>query len=161
MTLYEINKQIEALIDPETGEIAEGNAFDQLEMMRDEKLENIALWIKDLSAEEDAIAKEISNLKERKEKAAKKQESLKTLLLRELNGQKFSTPRCAISFRRSQKVEVDEEQFLKWALEEDYGDEYLRFKLPEIDKQLLKERLKDGVEIPYARLTENTSVQIK
>lgn len=160
MTLYEINKQIESLIDEETGEIAEGNAYDQLEMMRNEKLENIALYIKNLGAEADALKTEIKNLQERKAKAEKKVDSLKALLCRELNGSKFETPRCAISFRKSLSADIeDEKKFMDWAMTN--GDEYLRYKEPEINKDLLRRALMAGEEIPFTKLSEKNSVQIK
>lgn len=54
MTLYEIDKSIEALVnavDPDTGEITVDNdALDALLMERDTKVENIACCIKNLSA---------------------------------------------------------------------------------------------------------------
>ena len=54
MSLYTINQQILECIDLSTGEILDTAAFDQLQMERDEKIENIALWIKSLKA--DALA---------------------------------------------------------------------------------------------------------
>ena len=56
MKLYEINEAILNCVDPETGE-ADVEKLDELIMMRDEKLENLALWVKDLKAE-------LENLKE-------------------------------------------------------------------------------------------------
>ena len=59
MTLYEINAELLALleqVDEETGELTCG--LDQLEALsiaRDEKLEGLALYCKNLSAEADAI----------------------------------------------------------------------------------------------------------
>ena len=59
MTLYEINQQIQKAIelgfDPETGEILDDSALQQLEIDRDEKVENICLFIKDLRAEATAL----------------------------------------------------------------------------------------------------------
>ena len=49
MTLYEINEAIRNAIelgfDPETGEILDASALEQLQMDRDEKIENICLYI--------------------------------------------------------------------------------------------------------------------
>ena len=45
MTLYEIDQSIIGLMN-EDGEIADLDAFEALQMERDEKIENIALWIK-------------------------------------------------------------------------------------------------------------------
>lgn len=41
MTLYEINEAMLALVDPETGELMDYEAFSALNMAREEKLENI------------------------------------------------------------------------------------------------------------------------
>ena len=46
--LYEINEEIKNTIDLETGEIVDFEAFEKLQMERTEKLENIALWYKNL-----------------------------------------------------------------------------------------------------------------
>ena len=51
MNLYEIDAAITALVDPETGEISDFDAFDQLSMARDQKIENIALYYKNLVAD--------------------------------------------------------------------------------------------------------------
>ncbi len=48
MTLYEIDKAITDLADPETGEITDFEALDNLQMARDQKIENIACYYKNL-----------------------------------------------------------------------------------------------------------------
>ena len=44
-SLYEINEAIMNTIDLETGEITDFDKFEALQMERNEKLENIALWV--------------------------------------------------------------------------------------------------------------------
>ena len=57
MTLYEINQEIESVlenaIDMETGEISEEalQKINELQMAKDVKVENVALWHKNLLAE--------------------------------------------------------------------------------------------------------------
>ena len=55
MTLWEINdnirKAIEQGFDEETGEIFDASDLEALQIQRDEKIESIALYIKDLTAE--------------------------------------------------------------------------------------------------------------
>ena len=58
MPLYEIDQSIKALVDPETGELLDYEAFARLQMEREAKLENIALWIKDLRAKAEEIKAE-------------------------------------------------------------------------------------------------------
>ena len=48
--LYEINKAILECLDPETGEIID-DRISELLMEKEQKLENIALWIKNLQAD--------------------------------------------------------------------------------------------------------------
>lgn len=80
MTLYEINKQIVDAVeygcDSETGEIIDASALDALKIARDEKHENIALLIKDLRAQEKAIAEEEAALHKRRTTLANKAGSL-------------------------------------------------------------------------------------
>ena len=58
MTLYEIDKAIldfEFEVDEESGEILNASELDELQMARDDKIEGISLWIKNLEAEKEAI----------------------------------------------------------------------------------------------------------
>ena len=70
MTLYEINNAILECVDMETGEIIDSDKLSELQMAFDEKIENVALWIKDLKAESEAIKKRLT-LSPREEKSAK------------------------------------------------------------------------------------------
>ena len=58
MNLYEINKEMLGCWDAETGEILDEARLDELQIERDEKIENIACWIKNLRAEKDALKAE-------------------------------------------------------------------------------------------------------
>ena len=49
MTLYEIDSSLMSLVDEETGEILDKEAFDAVVMERDTKIENVALWVKNPS----------------------------------------------------------------------------------------------------------------
>lgn len=68
MTLYDINSQIldfmnNIEIDEETGEIlTDMSLLDQLQVAHDEKIENIACYIKSVEAECDAIKRKKSTL---------------------------------------------------------------------------------------------------
>ncbi len=163
MTLYEIDKSIEQLVnavDPETGELLVDNeALDALMMERDGKIENIACFIKNLTADAKALKDEEAALAERRKAAEKKAERLKDYLTYVLGGEKFQTVKCAVSFRKSQTVEIDE-GFTAWA-EKTGNDNLLRYKAPEANKVAIKALLTQGADIPCARLTQNTSITIK
>ena len=163
MTLYEIDKNIEALVntvDPDTGEITVDNeALDALLMERDAKIENIACYIKNLVAEAKAIKEEEIALSARRKTTEKKAERLKDYLTYALHGEKFQTSKCAVSFRKSTSVEVDD-CFVEWA-QTSGNEDLLRYKQPEVDKTAIKARLTSGEEIPCARFVQNTSITIK
>lgn len=164
MTLYEIDHAIaeafEKAIDPETGEIMDAEAWEQLEalqMDRETKVENVALWVKDLNAEAAAIKAEEEALKKRRQSTENKADSLKRYLSWALAGDKFKTARVAISYRRSETVELAE-GFDPAQL----PLEYQRVKVSvDPDKTRLKEALKEGKEIPGVELVEKTNIQIK
>ena len=69
-TLYEIDKAILECVDAETGEIIDDKALGELELARDNKIENIACWIKNLKADVESYKKE-KEVFIQKEKAAK------------------------------------------------------------------------------------------
>ena len=58
LSLYHIDQALEALIDPETGELLDYDAFEQLQMDREHKIENMVCWSKSLDAEAKAIRDE-------------------------------------------------------------------------------------------------------
>lgn len=162
MTLYEIDNAIrevlESAADPETGELVDEallEQYDKLIMDRDQKVENIGLYIKNLEADAAAIKAEAKNLTARAKAAENKAEHLRNYMQFCLDGQKFQSPRLSVSFRRSQKVEVDQNRLFE------IPDDYLRYKDPEVDKKRVSEALKAGEDIPGCTLVESISMIIK
>lgn len=159
MTLYEINQEIEKLIDPETGELLDYEAFEALDVERTEKLENTLLWVKDLIAEAEAIKAEIEKLTERKKAAENKQARLLEFVKIALDGEQFKTPKCEVKYRKSESVEIENEAaFTEWAL--NGHDEMLTYKAPTISKTAVKEALKHGTEIPGASLVQKVNMRV-
>lgn len=157
MNIYEIEQAILDLVDPETGEIKDFSALEELNMARDEKIENVAMWIKNLNAEAKAIREEEKALAERRQAAENKAKSLKNYLDQILSGEKFKTAKVAISYRKSDAVEIaDEETFAKTA-----DATYLVAQPSKIDKKAIKEALKGGATIKGAELVERNNIQIK
>lgn len=156
MTLYEINEQIRKAIelgfDPETGEILDASALEQLQIDRDEKIENICLYIKDLRAEAKALAEESKALSERKERSQRKAESLSNYLQVMLGGQKWKSSKAVVSYRKTVSVVVDDIDALPSG--------YLRIK-KEPDKALIKECIKAGGTMTGAHLEEKQSMSVK
>lgn len=161
MTLYEIDTRLTELIDPETGELLDYNAFQNLQMEREEKIEGIALWHKELAAKAEAIKAEISVLTQRKQAAERKSETLKRYLAEALNGEKFDTARCAITFRRTSRLDISDESALAaWAMESGHND-LLIYTPPKVSKSEVKALIKSGVEVPQAQIVESISMGVK
>ena len=158
MKLYEIDNAILECIDIETGEVIDTERLDALQMERDAKIENVVLWIKDLKAEAEAIKAEKLTLAERQKIAENKVESLKKWVAYALGGQKFSTAKCAVSFRNTESVEVTEEG-LEALMKE--HDELLTYKAPEPNKKAIKDAIKDGLSVAGVQLVQNVSTIIK
>lgn len=153
-TLYEINQAIMACVDAETGEIIDAEALDALLMQKDEKLEGIACWIKNLQSDALAYKAEKDAFAARQKAAENKVESLKKYLADALQGQKFSTAKCAVSFRKSETVEVEDVKLVP--------AELLRVKTTiEPDKTAIKAAIKAGQEISGCKLVESINTQIK
>ena len=86
MNLYEINEKLELGFDIETGEILDAEYLDKLAMERDMKIENIALWIKNLKSEAEALKAEKDVFAQRQKSAENKMEQLKKYLANALAG---------------------------------------------------------------------------
>lgn len=155
MKLYEIDAALEALIDQETGEIADFEAFEALQMEREAKLENVGCWVKNLLSDAAGIKAEEKALADRRKALENRAESLKRYLARALgDGTKFSTPRVALSWRKSEAVEVN-------VPVDELSDEFLTFRDPEPNKAAIKEALKNGETVPGCEIVERQNLQIK
>ena len=154
MNLYEINQAIIDCVDLSTGEILDTAAFDQLQMERDEKIENIALWIKSLKAEALAYKNEKDAFAEKQKRAENKAESLTKYLASVLNGKKFKSVRAEVSYRKSTSVLVDETKLsAKWMRE-----------VPAthvVDKVEITKAIKAGENIEGAELIERNNIQVR
>lgn len=152
-TLYEINQEILNCVDMETGEIIDMDKLGELQLAFDVKVENIALWIKNLLSDAEAIKAEKNRLAERQKSCENKAKSLKEYLNTYLEGQKFKTPKVSISYRRSESVEVTDISKV--------DKEYLKAIEPEVDKTKIKKAMKDGAEIKGVTLVQNQNMQIR
>ena len=153
-SLYEINQAILECVDIETGEIIDQEQLDSLMMERSEKIESVALWVKNLESDAVAYKAEKEAFDKREKQATNKAKRLKEWLARVCEGEKFTTPRCAVSFRKSETLEIDEGAKIP--------DEYMRTKTTtEPDKVEIKAALKGGAEIGGCRLVTNLNTHIK
>lgn len=166
MTLYEIDSALEAALekafDPETGELIDEAAFEQteaLQLARDAKIENVALWIKNLNSDAEALKAEKEAFAAREKAAKNKAESLKRWLAFALAGEKFKTDRVAISYRTSEAVEIDDPANAYELMT--INDAFVKLPAPEINKTAIKAALKEGAELPGVHLVQRSNIQIK
>lgn len=147
----------ERMVDTESGEILDVEQYLDMAETRDQKLENLAMYIKNQQAEADMIKAEADKLAERAKAKANEAKRCKDYLANFMatyfDGKKFETPRVRLSWRASESVEVSGIDALP--------DEYLRFKDPEPDKTKIKAALKAGVELKGCQLVAKQNLQIK
>lgn len=151
MNLYEINKEMMACINEETGEI-ESEKFEELELEFQAKVENAGLWIKNLKAEADALKNEKMVFAERQKSVENKVEALKKYLSNALGGNKFKTEKISISFRKSKAVQINDEFMVP--------EKYIEYQR-KISKKAIIDDLKKDVKVGGCCLVENNNIQIK
>ena len=158
--LYEIDEEILACIDMETGEVIDVERLDALQMERDRKVENILCWIKDLKSDAAAIREEEKALASRRRVMENKEESLTRYISAFLAGQKFSSARAAASWRKSASVSfTDEAAALAWC--EENAQSAVKRAAPTLDKTAIKDLIKAGVHVDGAEIVEKQNIQIK
>lgn len=153
MRLYEIDEAILGCIDTETGEILDADKLNALQIEREEKLENVALWIKNLTSDAEALKAEKQAFADRQKAAENKAESLKKWLTEALAGEKFKTTRVAVSFRKTKSVQIADILAL--------DNKFLKYAEPTADKVAIKKAIEAGQEVAGATLVENVSCSVK
>ncbi len=151
--LYEIDAQITECFDADTGELLDAEKLENLMIEKENKLENVALWIKNLKADAAMYKAEKTAFAERQAAAERKAESLTMWLKNALDGQKFKTEKAEINFRKTQKVEVID----IWELNEDF----VKYSDPTPDKAAIKRAIKAGEDVKGAKLIDDISISIK
>lgn len=167
MILFTIQAEIQKILDSmtmdeETGELFVSDeqiqALQDLELEKEEKIKNTALYVFNLKSDINAISEQIKVFTERKKRLEKQSERIQKFIADILQGEKREYPECIIKFTKSNSVALESE-FIKWAI--DNKRELLRFKEPEPDKTEIKKALSAGETIPYASIVQNTNISIK
>ena len=177
-SLWEIDERLRVLedygVDSETGEVISDEdfykLFDEINMDLQTKIENTIQFAKSLNAEAEAIKAEEKKLAERRKSKENLSERLKKRIndyitwqytnengdvdIASLNKYRFETPKCSISYRKSEVVNVfDESQIPK---------DYIKIKTEtSVDKTAVKKAIKNGVTINGATLDTKLNMQIK
>lgn len=158
MKLYEIEQAIrefeENNVDPETGEILNLDQLDELYMAKDAKIEGIGVLIKECKAESEAIKAEIDNLRHRLERCNNRMESLLNYMKHALNGENFETTKVQARWRRSEQVQILDENVIP--------DKFVNVQtVRKPVKDLIKKAIKSGEEVTGAILAENRNLTVK
>ena len=150
-SLYDIDNRILDLTDKETGEILDEQAFKPADGAKREDW-RISPW-KNLTSEAEALKAEEKILRA-SQSAENKAESLKRYLDSALNGQKFSTTKVAISYRKSTSVDVLDIEKLPEAYRKTVTT-------VSADKTAISAALKAGELVDGATLVEKNNLSIK
>lgn len=163
-SLYEIDRDIQAFIDglfemaDENGEVdIDMDILTDLKEQRQTKLENIALYIKNLASEASAIKEEENSLSERRKRLERKCERLKGILVRSMtenNEKEISSPRYCAKIRDSKATEIYDDKILP--------PEYIVGKTTYApDKTAIKKAIEAGNEVAGARIVINHNLKLE
>lgn len=159
-SLYEIGQDQLAIIGDI--EMNDGEVTDEIQARIDLLAENFeekaiayGYVIKQYEGEESLIDAEIKRLQDLKKKSAKVSDYLKERIsaaMAEFGIEKVESPTLKLSFRKSESVEVYDESKL--------NQKYFNYK-PTVDKTTIKADLKEGIDVPGARIVSKQNLQIK
>ena len=129
--------------------------LDGLKLERTEKIENCVALLKNWQALETAIKAEETALKARRESLEKRADWLRSYLGYCLQpGEKFETAKCKISWRKSESIEILDEEKIP--------EEYIKIETArKVDKKAIRDTFKAGGEVPGAELREKNNLTIK
>jgi len=153
MKLFEIDEALQECFDAETGEILDITRFEDLQLEREQKLENIACWIKNLEADAEALKAQKMAFAERQKETENKAERLRNYLQYALQNTNFKTVNVEVKFRKTSKVEVPDVYKL--------DENFLKYSEPTADKTAIKKAIQGGQAVEGATLIENISMSIK
>lgn len=157
MNLYEIDGKIKFLLDQvdEYGVMSDETygEFETLMVEKSVKIENTALYYKNIIAETKAIKEEEDKLRDRRKAKENYAERLKVYLGQFLDGEKFESAKVKIGYRKSTAVVLIDEDKIP-----------ADFRVPQPDKIAKSEigkAIKEGKEVPGAALEERESIQVR
>lgn len=164
-SIYDIDRRITDCIeggfalDEETGEVWEGaEGLAALQMERRDKVEGVALWIKEQERLADAIMGEETALRRRRKAVEARCKSIREYLAQAVADEpsrRFETARVKLGVRRCESVEVYDEDMVP--------PDYIRTAVVErssVDKPMVREWLRAGHEVPGCRLVTRDSLQV-
>ncbi len=164
MNLYQIANEyklaLNGLYDEETGEINEIALTSFNQLSDDMRSKGIALssYIQNLDAERKAIEDAKKSMADRESRLSKKIDYLKSYLKDNMEKCAISEIECPYFSLKIKKNPVSVDDFDHEKIPDDYKTVK---QVISINKIKLKEDLQAGIEIPGARLTQKTRLEIK
>jgi hypothetical protein len=166
MKLYEISeKYLEFANLCEEEEIPDEVIKDTFDLIKGEfaeKADNLACLIKNFNATAEAIKTEVKALQKRQKQQENAVQRIKNYLQNQMSlirKSKIETPRNKITIRKNPvSIEIGE-KFIPWA--EENADEYLKYLEPVPNKTLIKEKIKNGEDLPFVRLIQIERLEVK
>lgn len=154
MKLYEIDEALAECFDPETGEVTDLDAYENLQGERDKKIEGIACIIKNRQALINELKAEGKRVAERVSALEVQNKNTEAFLDSILNGKRFETGKVLCSYRKSTRVDITDMSKIP--------DEYMNVKTEYAPmKTAIKQALKDNKEVPGCALIETNNLSIK
>lgn len=174
MNLFDIDNRLITLVeenfDPETGEILEGDELrqriDEVNMSLNDKISNIACYIKNLKSDADALKAEKDKLAKRQKSAENQAEWLKCYLDSylqsvinpdELPKFKYKDEKCVVGYRKSESVSITDLNAIP--------SEYIKpheLSESDVNKTAIKDAIKkDGKHIDGAEIVQKENISIR
>ena len=154
--LYLVSKDMANLIDPETGEIADYEAFEALQLRKEQLVSEMGNAFLNICAEGDAIDEAIKRLEGLKQKNMAKQAKMMDHLRQATGEENYKTPFITIQFRQTKATIIDD----KDAIPEEYMvTKTTVTKNP--NKDAIKKAIESGQEVPGAHVACYKSMSVK
>lgn len=141
--------------------------FDTLEGIEgefEEKVESIAIYYKQLTAEARMLKAEKATIAKRQSQKERQIKSLETYLfnsMKAIGRNKVDMPKAVVTIRNNAPSLVvdDEIKFVNWAQKN--NDNLLKYEMPSIKKNDVKALCKKGERIPFVHMESKQSLSIK
>lgn len=160
VSLYEMEQQYQELLDDMSGspeDLEAWNALlDELTGSIDVKVTNIAMVVKQLESEKEAIAAEVRRLQDKKKTRENKVDRLKAYML---EGMRLAGIQKTTDVRAAVRIQKNPPK-LHILNEEDIPSVYFTPQRPKLDTSSIKDALKDGDDIPGVELVQEEGVRI-
>ncbi len=170
MKIFEILAEIQACVilpdgenavNTETGEVIDIERLKSLEIDRDTWIKNVAMWAKQLDYDYKDLEDHEKSVRDRRRAVGNQRDRLKKLLVEVMGeGGKRKYPEIAVTIAAGKETAIFDLEGNKEA-EMALPEKYQKWSYQGLSKTAMLEDLKNGVEIPGARIGRNPYALIK